>query len=67
MGVCIYFITDNNCNTMTDSDHIAGLLPDQYVHRYYSIVMWKWLLRREWNGHAETLVTETLVSITSNN
>ena len=52
---------------MTDSDHIAGLLTDQYVHRNYSIFMWKWLLRRELNLHAEALITETPVSRTSNN
>jgi len=66
MGFAFTLLWTINATLMTDSDHI-GLLPDQYVHRHYSIFMWKWLLRSEWNGHAEALITETPVSRTSNN
>jgi hypothetical protein len=52
---------------MTDSDHTAGLLPGHYVHRRNSILMWQWLLRRESSGRAEALITETLISRTSDN
>jgi hypothetical protein len=68
-GVCIYVIMDSNFDTNDwfRPHSKTAAWPDQYVHRCNSTFMWKWLMRREWNGHTEALITETLVSRTSDN